>query len=95
VWAKIETFPHFPAVVVTDERQIPASVLRNRPDTPHTVAVEFYGRPRSWGWVAPAKLAPLVFDEADAARFFKMAARKGQLNKVKEAYDEALTRSKR
>ncbi|GAK67398.1 bromodomain and PHD finger-containing protein 3 isoform X5 [Moesziomyces antarcticus] len=95
VWAKIETFPHFPAVVVTDERQIPASVLRNRPDTPHTVAVEFYGRPRSWGWVAPSKLAPLVFDEADAARFFKMAARKGQLNKVKEAYDEAFTRSKR
>ncbi|KAJ1024156.1 hypothetical protein NDA16_002995 [Ustilago loliicola] len=92
VWAKVDTFPHFPAVIYTDEKLIPGDILRKRPDIEGVVPVEFYGRPKTWGWVAPSKLAPLFAEEAIDEKYLRLAAKKGQTKQVREAYDEALSR---
>ncbi|SPO30428.1 related to Peregrin (Bromodomain and PHD finger-containing protein 1) [Ustilago trichophora] len=90
VWAKVDTFPHFPAVVVTDESLIPEEMLRGKPDIEGMVAVSFYGgTSKSWGWVALSKMAPLLIDDAEDDRYLKLAAKKGQTRQVREAFEEA------
>ncbi|SPO31613.1 related to Peregrin (Bromodomain and PHD finger-containing protein 1) [Ustilago trichophora] len=90
VWAKVDTFPHFPAVVVSDESLIPDEVLKGKPDVDGMVAVSFYGgTSKSWGWVSLAKMVPLLVDDAEDDRYLKLAAKKGQTKQVREAFEEA------
>ncbi|SAM86156.1 related to Peregrin (Bromodomain and PHD finger-containing protein 1) [Ustilago bromivora] len=93
VWAKVDTFPYFPAVAYTDEKLIPGDILRKRPDIEDVVAVEFYGRPKTWGWVTRTKLAPLFADESMDEKYLRLAAKKGRTKQVKEAYEDALSRT--
>ena len=83
----MDTFPHFPAVVITDESRIPADVKKKQPDSDAFVAVEFFGKPKSWGWVQLHKLAPLLAGEDD--KYLSLAAKKSKSKQVKDAYDEA------
>lgn len=92
VWAKVDTFPHFPGVAYTDDKVIPGDILRKRPAIEGVVAVEFYGRPKTWGWIAPSKLAPLFVEDSIDKKYLGLAAKKGQTKQVREAYEDARSR---
>ncbi|SNX87844.1 related to Peregrin (Bromodomain and PHD finger-containing protein 1) [Melanopsichium pennsylvanicum] len=89
VWAKIDKFPHHPAIAVTDESRIPKDIVKNQPKTEGMVAVAFYGKPKTWGWVSLNKLAPLLVDDAEDERYLKLAAKKGKTREVRVAFEEA------
>ncbi|KZS94692.1 hypothetical protein SISNIDRAFT_452784 [Sistotremastrum niveocremeum HHB9708] len=59
VWAKMESYPHWPAVVFEeDDPAVPVVVAKSRPKSlsgnPHLV--RFYDRTSSWKWLEPNKL---------------------------------------
>lgn len=90
VWAKIGTHPHFPAILVSDEREIPGYILRQQPpDLPESVAVKFFGKKIYWGWVLPSSLHPLLTSDAVDQKFLNLAGKKGQTREVRAAYEEA------
>lgn len=89
VWAKVDTFPHFPGVIVTDASEFPAQVLRTQPEDASMVAVKFFGKQTSWGWISPHKMAPLLVDQAEDDKYLKLAAKKGKTKQVRDAYEEA------
>ncbi|CDU24278.1 related to Peregrin (Bromodomain and PHD finger-containing protein 1) [Sporisorium scitamineum] len=89
VWAKVDTFPHFPGIVVTDVSEFPAQVRRTQPEDVSMVAVKFFGKQTSWGWISPHKLAPLLVDQAEDEKYLRLAAKKGKTKPVRDAYEEA------
>ncbi|KAJ9475943.1 NuA3 HAT complex component NTO1 [Pseudozyma hubeiensis] len=92
VWAKVDTFPHFPAVVIRDRSDLPGEMLRTEPEDGRMVAVRFFGKQTSYGWIAPQKLAPLLVDEGEDEKYLRLAAKKGKTKQVRDAYEDAKTR---
>ncbi|CBQ71306.1 related to Peregrin (Bromodomain and PHD finger-containing protein 1) [Sporisorium reilianum SRZ2] len=89
VWAKMETFPHFPGMVVRDQAEFPEELRQTQPEDDSMVAVRFFGKQKSWGWIMPNKLAPLLVEQAEDDKFLKLAAKKGKTKQVRDAYEEA------
>lgn len=89
VWAKVETFPHFPAIVIRDKTDLPGEMLRTQPEDESMVAVRFFGKQTSYGWITPLKLAPLLMDESEDEKYLKLAAKKGKTKQVRDAYEDA------
>ncbi len=90
----MDGYAHFPAAIVTNKARIPGDVARARPKGGESlIAVCFFGKRASWGWVEPNKLALLLVDEAEDERYLKLAAKKGQTREVREAYEDAKCRS--
>ncbi|EST07327.1 Bromodomain protein [Kalmanozyma brasiliensis GHG001] len=92
VWAKMERFPHHPGIVITDRSKLPRELLKYQSNDAR-VAIKFFGKQTTWGWVAADKLAPLLIDDRVDEKYLKLASKKshskGQAKLVREAYDEA------
>lgn len=85
----METFPHFPAIVIRDKTDLPGEMLRTQPEDESMVAVRFFGKQTSYGWITPLKLAPLLMDESEDEKYLKLAAKKGKTKQVRDAYEDA------
>ncbi|KAJ2793094.1 hypothetical protein H4R20_006645, partial [Coemansia guatemalensis] len=95
VWAKMESYPWFPAIVWDPaDEQVPESVANDKSDVASFGLVRFFGPSSSnrlWRWVSDAQICRLGVDETVDRDFFR--ARKAKSNNmvksVRQAYTEA------
>ncbi|KAJ2609370.1 hypothetical protein H4S08_004083 [Coemansia sp. RSA 1365] len=95
VWAKMESFPWFPAIVWDPaDEQVPESVTCNKSDAASFGLVRFFGPSSSnrlWRWVSAAQICRLGVDAAVDRDFFRArkARSSNMVKSVRQAYTEA------
>ncbi|KAJ2079734.1 hypothetical protein H4R24_003576 [Coemansia sp. RSA 988] len=97
VWAKMESYPWFPAVMCDPaDAQVPENVANDKNDVASFGLVKFFGPSSSnrlWRWVSDAQVCRLGVDDAVDRDFYRARKAKSSnmVRSVRQAYAEACT----